>query len=454
MNNTILAIDISSTKITSIVASTDTNDKINILGVGNVTSKGVQKGNIIDINQAGISIKESVNLAVSSAGMIDPQIIVSVSGANSKTLRSTGSVNVPSGQITQNEIKQVLNMALYNAQVIPEYDVLHVIPISFRVDDGSNITNPLNMNGNRLEVWVNVITVKKTSLTNIKNSLKIANLEVDKFVLSGYANAIATLEDDQKKLGTAVIDLGATTTQIVVYKGSTIIYNSFLPIGSENITRDLSIMLHTPYSAANMVKNKYGTLLPIDEDETTIKKIKLPILGNETETKEIALEQIQPILHARIEEIFVLVRDKLYESSVIDSIDGGIILTGGMTQTTGVKELASEVFLNIPIKIATPKNIENGYIDFQLPTMSTIVGMLMYGLEDDNSFELDSTGNLRIKKPIQIKENLSANDHSVANNTTENMIQKSQTTLADINIEDELQKPQKSSFFSKILGWL
>ena len=452
MNNTILAIDISSTKITSIVASSDASHKINILGVGNVSSKGVKKGNIVDINQAGESIKESVNIAVSSAGMIDPKIIVSVSGANAKTIQSLGSVNVPSGQITQNEIKQVLKMALYNAQVIPEYDILHVIPISFRVDDGSSITNPLNMNGNRLEVNVNVITAKKTSLTNIKNSLKLANLEVDQFVLSGYANALSILKDDQKKLGTAIIDLGATTTEIVVYKGSTIIFNSFLPIGSENITADLSIQLHTPYSAANMIKNKYGTLLPISEDENTIKKIKLPILGSEIDTKEISLEQIQPIIHARIEEIFVLVRKKLYESSVIDSIDGGIILTGGMTKTLGVKELASEVFLNTPIKIAIPKNIQNGYIDFQDPIMSTIVGILIYGLEDDNSFELDSNGNLRIKTPIQSKDEEKTSESTQIQN--ENIIQKQHSTLADINIENEIDTPQKKSFFSKILGWL
>ena len=290
MGNTILAIDLGTTHITSIVASNDFNNKINILGVGKVKSQGINKGNIVDINQAGNCIKESATTAINSSGTSRPKVVVSVSGANTKTLLSNGSINVPSGQITQNEIKQVLKTALYNAQVIPEYGVLHVLPISFRVDDGSAILNPLDMNGSRLEVLVNVITAKKTSLINIKNALRTANFEVDKFVLSGYASAISTLEDDQKTLGTVVINIGGTTSQLVVYKDSTIIYNDFLPMGSEHITKDISVMFNTPYSAANMVKKQYGTLLtPTDEDaEQNIKKVKLPIIGNDTETKEIS----------------------------------------------------------------------------------------------------------------------------------------------------------------------
>ncbi|MEA2049587.1 MAG: cell division protein FtsA [Campylobacterota bacterium] len=402
MNKTILAIDIGTTQIIAIVATNDFNNKINILGVGTVKSEGVQKGNIVDINLAGNSIKEAALNAISSSGSTSHDVVVSLSGANTRTLRSNGSINIPSGIITQNEIKQVLKMALYNAQIIPDYDVIHVLPIFFRVDDGATISNPLNMNGSRLEVSVNLITAKKTSLTNVKNALKQANLEVDKFVLAGYANSIATLEADQKKIGSAVINLGGTTTQLVVYKGTTIIYNDFLPIGSEHITHDISIMLHTPYSAANMIKNKYASLLPFEtlESETHIKKVKLPILGNETETKEISLDQIQPILHARIEEILTTIHDKLLESSVLENIDGGIVLTGGMTYIPGIKELASNVFDGLPVKVSNPKNIQNGYIDFNTPTMSTIVGLLLYEFDVENNFELDSNTELRRRNVV------------------------------------------------------
>ena len=453
MNNSILAIDIGTTNIIAIVASNDFSNKINILGVGQSKSEGVQKGNITDINLAGNTINEAVSTALNSSGSIINKAVVSLSGANTKTLRGSGVVNIPSGQITQNDIKQVLKMALYNAQIIADYEVIHVLPIFFRVDDGSTISNPLNMNGSRIEVSVNIITAKKTALVNVRNALKQANLEVDKFVLSGYANAIATLEEDQKKLGSAVINLGGTTTQLVVQKGSTILYNDFLPIGSEHITNDISVTFHTPYSAANMIKKQYATLLPSkdteSENELNIKKVKLPTLGNETESKEISLDQIQPILHARVEETLCIIHDKLLESAAIESIDGGIVLTGGMTYIPGIKELASMIFTNIPVKIANPRNIQNGYINFNTPSMSTIVGLLLYELDSENNFELDSNSELRKNNSAQTQNN----QQQVPNNPIPH------SSLNDIQEIKTVKKQEKktkgiSGIFDKLSRWL
>lgn len=462
MNNSILAIDIGTTNIIAIVASNDFSNKINILGVGQSKSEGVQKGNIADINLAGNSINEAVSIALSSSGSVINKAIVSISGANTKTLRGSGLVNIPSGQITQNDIKQVLKMALYNAQIIADYEVIHVLPVFFRVDDGSTIANPLNMNGTRIEVSVNIITARKTSLINVRNALKQTNLEVDKFVLSGYANAISTLEEDQRKLGSAVINLGGTTTQVVVQKGSTILYNYFFPVGSEHITNDISVTFHTPYSAANMIKRQYATLLPSNENdpdaELNIKKVKLPILGNEAESKEISLDQIQPILHARIEETLCIIAEKLSESAAIESIDGGIVLTGGMTHIPGIKELASKVFKNIPVKIANPKNIQNGYINFNTPAMSTIVGLLLYELDTEQSFELDSNTELRNDKSKKV-DTVETPEQEFTNNNKKKPYQNGPSPLNDIQEikgVKENDKPSKTlgGIFDKISRWL
>lgn len=458
MNNSILAIDIGTTNTIAIVAANDFNNKINILGVGKAKSEGIEKGNIVDINLAGTTVKEAVDTALSSAGSPTSTVVVSLSGANTRTLRSNGSINIPSGHITQTEIKQALNMALYNAQVIPDYEVIHVLPIFFKVDDGSAISNPLNMNGTRLEVSVNVITTKKTSLVNVKNALKRANLEVSKFVLAGYANAISTLEEDQKKLGTVVMDMGGTTTEVVVYKGTSIIYNDFLPIGSEHITRDISTIFHTPYSAANMIKKQYATLLPIVNDETSIKKVKLPVLGNETESKEISLDQIQPVLHARIEEIMVLAKDRMINSSILEKIDGGVVLTGGMTYIPGIKELASEVFKGLPVKISNPKNIQNGYIDFNAPTMSNIVGLLLYELDFRNGFELDSNNNIKYpssmdnSKQRNMQNEMKQESASVNNNQEKaNDLKTPIETIQDIGSLKERSRENKKTIFGSIV---
>jgi cell division protein FtsA len=449
LNNSILAIDIGTTNIIAIVASNDYSNKINILGVGQTKSEGIKKGNIVDIDKASQCINDAVATATNSSGTQTSKAVVSISGANTKTLMSNGVVNIPSGQITHNDIKQVLKMALYNAQVISDYEVIHVLPIFFRVDDGTTITNPLNMNGSRIEVSVNIITAKKTSLTNVRNALKQVNLTVDKFVLSGYANAISTLNEDQKKLGAAVINLGGTTSQFVVQKGSTILYNDFLPIGSENITHDIVSTFHTPYSAANMIKKQYATLLPYDENESenSIKKVKLPLLGNESESKEISLEQIQPIIHARIEETLSIIYDRLVDSAAIESIDGGIILTGGMTYIPGVKELAAKIFKDIPVRISNPKNIQNGYINFNIPTMSTIVGLLLYELDCDNVFELDSNTNLLQQHSKKQNENHAMSDIKEIKHTHD-----SQESLNNIqDIKNNKPKEAKKSLFGSVL---
>lgn len=451
MNNSILAIDIGTTNIIAIVASNDYSNKINILGVGQTKSEGIKKGNIVDIDKAGQCINDAVATATNSSGTQTSKAVVSISGANTKTLMSNGVVNIPSGQITHNDIKQVLKMALYNAQVISDYEVIHVLPIFFRVDDGTTIINPLNMNGSRIEVSVNIITAKKTSLTNVRNALKQVNLEVDKFVLSGYANAIATLNEDQRKLGAAVINLGGTTSQFVVQKGSTILYNDFLPIGSENITHDIVSTFHTPYSAANMIKKQYATLLPYDEseNENSIKKVKLPLLGNESESKEISLEQIQPIIHARIEETLSIIYDRLVESAAIESIDGGIVLTGGMTYIPGVKELATKIFQDIPVRISNPRNIQNGYINFNIPTMSTIVGLLLYELDCDNVFELDSNTNLVQTQAKNTNENNNAMSDIQEIKKTQHDSSESLNNIQDI--KNSKPKEVKKSLFGSVL---
>ena len=250
MNNTFLEIKKGSSTITAVIAKHDLENNINILGTGIQKSNGINKGLIINIEEASKSIKDAVSVAKRTTTEMIDTTVVSISGSYSKSIRSSGSVNVPNGLITETEINQVMQMALYNATIVPEYEVVHVVPIFFKVDDSIEVDNPLNMNGSRLEVSVYIVTAKRTALTNIKSALKISGIEVVKFVLDSYASALAVLDDQQKKFGAIVINLGATTTEFVYFKGNSIIFNGFIPVGSNHVTNDLSVMLHTPPTAA------------------------------------------------------------------------------------------------------------------------------------------------------------------------------------------------------------
>ncbi len=446
-NHAILALDIGTTKTTAIIAQNDFNGRINILGVGNSNSAGINKGSIVDIDLSSKTINDAIEGAMKSTDASIESRYISVSGRHTRSLRSNGAVNVQSGQITHNEINQVLQMALYNANIIPDYEVIHVLPLYFKIDDANEVQNPLNMHGSRLEVYANIVTVRKTELVNIHNALKKSNIEATHFVLNGYASAISVLESDQKRLGCAILDLGGSTSELTIFKGQTIAYNSFISIGGEHITNDLSIILHTPYNAANMIKNQYGTLLPIANEDSLsadqiISKVKIPILGNETQSKEIPLVQIQPIIHARVEELLLILKEKISQSGMDDQIDGGIVITGGMSQITGLEQLAQKIFQNIPVKVASPINIKNGYIDFNTPTMSTIVGLLKYALDDDIVFELDSN------KELKVKEENTQNKNTDNINTTQN--QSDEDELVAIKIET----PPKVSIWEKIGKWI
>ncbi|QKF82260.1 cell division protein FtsA [Halarcobacter ebronensis] len=407
MNKTLLAIDIGSSNITAVIARNNLDYKINILGTGSYKSAGINKGVISNIELASKCIKEAVSIARKNTTEQIESTVVSISGAYTKGIRSSGSVNIPNGVITENEINQVLQMALYNATIIPEYDVIHVIPIFFKIDDSADVENPLSMNGSRLEVSVYVVTAKKTALTNIKSAFKMANLNVNNFVLDGYATAISTLDEQQKKFGATVINIGATTTEVACYKGYALIYNGFIPVGSNHITNDISVMLHTPPIAAEKIKTEYGDLLKTDE-ELANKKVRTPRIGDEKNSSEVSLEHIQTIIHARVEEILILVKNSLKKSGINESLGTGIVITGGMSKLVGIKELATLVFDDLPVKISNPINIKNGYMSFDDPKMATIVGLLLYSLETNRNFELDSNKNLIRKRKIvdnsQVKE--------------------------------------------------
>ncbi|XPV54065.1 MAG: cell division protein FtsA [Halarcobacter ebronensis] len=254
--------------------------------------------------------------------------------------------------------------------------------------------------------------------------MKIAGLSVNNFILDGYAAAISVLDEQQKKFGATVINIGSTTTEFVCYRGHSMIYNGFIPVGSNHITNDLSVMLHTPPLAAEKIKTEYGDLLKTSE-ELTNKKIRTPRIGDEKNSSEVSLEYVQTIVHARVEETLSLVKKDLKKSGIHENLGAGIVLTGGMSKLNGLKELTTLVFDNFPTKISNPVNIENGYLSFEDSKMATIVGILLYSLEPNRGFELDSNKNL-IKKR-KTNENTAKMEDDIALSTTkEKVVQKEQ----------------------------
>lgn len=394
MSTIILGVDIGSTKICAIIAQKNDTSGVKILGAGIAKSQGIKKGIITNIELASRSIKHAINDAKRVAGTHYDKVIVSMSGAYTKSVDSHGVVNVPGKEIGIKEINRVMQMADHNANIPHEYEKLHVLPYNFKVDDHNNIDDPLGMNGSRLEVQVHIITVLKSSLNNLKKAVKSASLEIDNIVLTGYASSIAVLNEDEKELGVAVVDMGGATTNIAIHLGNSIRYNDFIGVGSANVTNDLSMALHTPITAAEKVKLEHGSLR-LNSNET----IELPAIGDEGNSHEVSLEIVTNVIYARIEETLLLIAKSIKESGFKDQLAAGVVLTGGLTKLVGIRELASAIFNNIPVRLARPteQNIEGMFDTLKNPEYATAIGLILYGIGQFTPYEMDSNKKLRYK---------------------------------------------------------
>ena len=383
MSHTILAIDIGSTKICAIIAEIK-DSEVTIQGHGISKSQGVKKGAITNIELASKSIKKAINDAKRIAGSNITSATVSISNAYAKSLNSTGIVNIPHKDISIKEINRVMQTALYNANVPTEYDVIHVLPYNFRVDDQDFIEDPYGMNASRMEVDVNIIMTQKSNLSNLKKAVRSAGVEIDGIVLSGYASAIATMDEDEKELGVAVIDLGGQTSNLVIHTGNSIRYNDFLGVGSNHITNDLSMALHTPLQIAENVKIRHGNLV-----ESSNEIIELPIIGDEESRNGVSLEVVHSVIFSRVEEALMILAKSLEKSALKEQIGAGIILTGGMTKLKGMRELAQAIFTGMPVRVGYPDKVNGLFDELKDPAFSTVVGLLLYKAGGHTQYEID-----------------------------------------------------------------
>lgn len=401
MNNTndiFLTINIGSSVTSAVISKPkyDLDNSIEILGFGVQDTVGVNKGLITNIEDVSRTIKDAILQAKESVTETIGTTVVSISGNYTRGIKATGYVTIPNGLVSETDINQAMQMALSNSIILPDYDVVHVIPLFFKVDD-QEVENPFNMNGSKLEASVYIVTAKRNALINIKSALRIFGIDDVRFVLDSYAASLAVLDEQQKRIGAVVINLGASTTEFVYHKGNSIIYNGFIPVGSKNITNDLSLMLNTPLRTAEKIKIEYGSLIKdyFGNGEVGPSNVGVSQINDEEYFKEFPLGHIQTIIHARVEELLVLVKNELKKNALLDNIGSGIVLTGGMSQLGGIKELTKNIFEKIPVTIATPKNIPNSFrVSFDEPHMATVVGLIMFALGMNRGYQLDSSKKL------------------------------------------------------------
>ncbi len=372
--NFVVGLDIGTSKICAIVAEIKDNGGIDIIGHGLAKSDGLKKGVIVNIEATVNAIKEAVKEAELMSGVKIDSVFTGIAGGHIKGFNSHGVIAVKSGEITDQDIERVIDAA--RAVAIPaDREILHIIPQEFIVDGQAGIKDPVGMSAVRLEVKVHIITGAVASAQNILKACQRAGLVVKDIIIEQLASAEAVLNEDERELGVALVDVGGGTTDIAVFQNSTIVHTGIIPIGGDNITNDIAIVLRTPIESAEQLKIEHGCALKslIDEEEM----IKVPGIGGRP-ANEIQRTLLTEIIEPRVEELYFFVKREIMKSGIYDSLASGIVLTGGSVIMDGMSELAENIF-EMPVRKGFPKKI-GGLVDLvNSPAYATAVGLILFG---------------------------------------------------------------------------
>lgn len=400
----LVSLDIGTSEVKVIIGEV-LKDSLNIIGVGTAKSKGMRKGAIVDIDETVQSINNAVEQAEHMVDMKIDSVIVAVNGNHVQLHPCHGVVAVQSEsrEIGDEDIARVID----GAQVMsipPEREIIDCLPRQFIVDGLDEITDPRGMIGVRLEMEGTIITCSKTVLHNILKCVERANLTINDIVLQPIAAGTIALSKDERNLGVALIDVGAGCSTVSIFTNDHLVATSVIPLGGNNITKDISIGLRTSTDDAENIKVNYGhayydTALADETFEATI------IGSNQKETHN-QLE-ISDMIEARLEEIFLLAAKEINRMGFHD-LRGGYVLTGGTMKMPGVLELAQDVF-HSNARIAIPD-----YIGVREPQYTVGVGTIQFAYRNAKIQGKDlfpSTMNeQQIEKPKKTKRIKENND--------------------------------------------
>jgi cell division protein FtsA len=396
------AIDLGTSKTTCIVCEINDEDRIEVIGFGCAEAHGLKKGMIINLEEVLVSIKRAVEEAETMSEITVGEAFVGIAGTHIKSFNSTGATTVKGkhGEISEADIYDVIEAA--QTVLIPEdREIIHLLPMEFIVDGYEGITDPLGMNGSRLEVRVHIITGSISSIKNVISCVNKAGIEVKDVVSNQLASAQATAFDDEKNLGVVVADIGAGTTDLSVYNGGHLEYTTVLPIGGDHFTNDIAVGLRTTIHSAEKIKRKYGDLGSSETDDE--KLIKIDGIGNEDEVRKIQAHLLNEILLPRAEELITIIKSDLERMGYFKEINAGIVLTGGGSLLRGFNNLAEKI-VNLPARIGTPVNMDGLSEVIDNPIYASTVGILQYGYMN---YEKRKTNPFIHRKPIKrFRENL------------------------------------------------
>jgi cell division protein FtsA len=377
---TVAAIDIGTTKVCTLIGDLDPAGTLRVLGAGITPSRGMKRGTIDDMVEVTDAVRQSVEAAQASAGGIPVTNAhigfagVHIEERQNKGLTMLSNVNRP---ISQDDISRAIDGAR-TLNVTSNQEVVHVLPRYYVIDTTEQVSNPLGMHGHRLDVEAHLVIGQVASMQNLKRCVQQAGVTVDRLVLEQLASAEAVLDEEERRQGVIVADIGGGTTDILVMWNNAVYHTAVLPVGGDSVTADLVFGLQVPFPAAEEAKERYGHALPsfVAGDEA----VELEAFGHEGR-RTVNRRFIAEIVQARVEEILEMVRDDVRVTGYGDLVSAGVVLTGGAANLEGIERLATQV-LQMPVRVAYPREVGGKTDIIMNPAYATSIGLLDWAARD------------------------------------------------------------------------
>jgi cell division protein FtsA len=371
----IVGVDIGTTKVTSVIGEVS-EQGIEVIGIGDHSCKGLQKGVVVNIDKTASAIRGAVTQAGQQAACQVESVFISISG-HTKSLNSTGMVSVRGREIEHEDVARVLE----SARSIPlsgEQRIIHTLPQDYIIDGQEGVKDPAGMNGVRLETKVHVITAGESNYQNLLKCVHLCDLQVEGVVLDQLAGSLAVLQDDEKELGVAYADIGGGTVNIIIYVEESVMFTAVLPIGSWHITKDIAVGLNTPIAEAERIKQMSGcaSVSMVEEDDV----IDVPRVGGRP-PESIPRRTLCGIIQPRVEQIFEFIHRTLEQSGYIDALASGLVISGGGSILAGMPELA-ESMMQLPVRRGRPGGVGGMADMLRNPSYATATGLLLQAASD------------------------------------------------------------------------
>src|SRR5262245_19149077 len=373
-NPLVVGLDVGTFKIAVIVAEI-VDGGVEVTGIGTANSTGLRGGTVVNIDSTVQAIQKAVEEAELMAGCDIRSVIAGSAGSHLKGFNSHGVVAVRNREVGPSDVDRVMDAA--RAVAVPmDRQLLHVLQQEFVVDDQDGIRDPIGMAGVRLEARVHIVTGSITSGQNLIKCCNRAGLTVEDVLGGPLAAAEAVLAPEERELGVALLDIGAGTTDVVVYYAGAIHHSAVLPVGGGHITNDLAAALRTPFPEAERLKQRHG--VAVARTASTEAAIEVPGIGGRTPAR-LSRQDLARVIEPRVEEIFALAYREIERAGCANLLTSGVVLTGGAAVMAGMTGRAERV-VRAPVSMGVPLHL-TGLVDVVASTMySTAVGLVLHGV--------------------------------------------------------------------------